>query len=228
MSILIRVTDGGRADQPVTPVAAPDLPGRLPLIDVDSDDPTIREIFEFYAARGRPISGLYRTLGNAPAMLRAWTATGFPLRNETEVDRRYRELSVMRVALLTQSSFEWEAHWTMALEAGIERQALVELADWRQSGLFTDTDRIVLELTDALCIDGDVDDATFQRVVDAFGPAMTVELLINAAYYVCVSLVVKSLRIPLRAPDDPRQAVFRQALQSILPGVTDAGSGPWS
>jgi hypothetical protein len=46
--------------------------GRLPLVDPGTDDPQLAHVFGRFRDAGHDIPTLYRTLGNAPAMLNAW------------------------------------------------------------------------------------------------------------------------------------------------------------
>ena len=107
--------------------------GRLPLVPVDSDDPLVAEVFDAVRAMGWPVPTLYRALGNSPAMLRAWTAFAWPLRNDASTPRALRELIIMRVAQLTDAPYEWLAHWDMAVEHDVAVEQLHDLWRWRES-----------------------------------------------------------------------------------------------
>jgi len=90
-------------------------------------------LFDVFRDAGRDVPLLYRTLGNAPAMLRAWTSLAWPLRQEAASPRGLRELLIMRVAQLTAASFEWLAHWDMAVKHGITAEQLEEFARERSA-----------------------------------------------------------------------------------------------
>ena len=61
---------------------AADAAGRLPLVPSDSDDVALAAVFDVFRTRGREVPTLYRSLGNAPAMLQGWVDLAWPLRND--------------------------------------------------------------------------------------------------------------------------------------------------
>jgi len=181
--------------------------GRLPLVNSDSDDPVLAPIFDRFRDAGREVPTLYRTLGNAPAMLNAWVGLAWPLRHDATTSRALRELIIMRVAQLTGAGYEWVAHYPMAIQCGITAEQLADLRRWRESERFTDEQREVLALTDEITDDVDVSDETWTPVAARYDPGELVELVLTAAYYSCVSRTLRALRLPVD-PDDPVLASF--------------------
>jgi len=182
--------------------------GRLPLVANDSDDPVLAPVFDRFRDAGREVPVLYRTLGNAPAMLKAWVDMAWPLRSEPETDRGLRELLIMRVAQLTQAGFEWVAHWDMAVHHGVSTEQLEALAGWRESDLFTDEERAALAVTDELTTGVEASAAAMDELARHFEPGPIVELVLTAAFYNCVSRTLRSLGLE-PDPGDERLAVMR-------------------
>ena len=193
------------------------MTGRLPLVPSDDDDPVLAPVFDMFRQAGREVPDLYRALGNAPAMLRAWTDMAWPLRNEPATDRGLRELLIMRVAQLTQAGFEWVAHWGMAVHHGITSEQLGELASWRTSTLFSDEQRAALAVTDELTTDVEASGAAFEELARHFEPGPIVELVLTAAFYNCVSRTLRTLGLE-PDPADERLTVMRT-------GTTGASGG---
>jgi 4-carboxymuconolactone decarboxylase len=176
---------------------------RLPLVPENGGDDLLAPVFERFIQAGRPVPELYRTLGNAPKMLAAWTAFAWPLRNDSTTDRGLRELVIMRVAQLTSASYEWVSHWPMAIQYGLTREHLGELKDWRLSALFSESQRLVLKLTDELTQDVGVTDETWERLAADYDPGEIVELVLTVAFYSCVSRVLGAIQLePESDPDD--------------------------
>ena len=176
--------------------------GRLPLVDDATDDPRLAHVFGRFREAGREVPTLYRTLGNAPAMLNAWVGLAWPLRNEATTPRALRELIIMRVAQLTRTAYEWVAHRPMALHCGITAEQLADLHRWRDSERFSDEEREALAMTDELTDQLDVSDAVWEPLAARYQPGEIVELVLTAAYYACVSRTLRALRLPVD-PDDP-------------------------
>lgn len=173
--------------------------GRLPLVPVDSDDPQVADVFDAVRAIGWPVPTLYRALGNSPAMLRAWTAFAWPLRNDATTPRALRELIIMRVAQLTDAPYEWLAHWDMAVEHGVAVEQLHDLRRWRESDAFSEYERAALAAADDLGLA----DRTWSDLDARFQPGEIVELMLTAAFYSCVSRVLGALQLDYPA-GDPR------------------------
>lgn len=168
---------------------------RLPPVPDDSDDPVLAQVFDHFRDDGRPVPELYRTLGNAPEMLKAWTRFAWPLRGKARSSRGLRELIIMRVAQLTDAEVEWQAHWDMAVEHGVTSEQLAQLADWEDSDAFSDDERLVLRFTDEVTRDVGASAATFDAMRRRFDSDEIVELTLTAAFYSCVSRVLRTLAL---------------------------------
>lgn len=189
---------------------------RLDLVSTDIDDPILNPIFDRFRDAGRELPDLYRALGNAPAMLKAWVDLAWPLRLEAATSRALRELMIMRVAVLTGAAFEWEAHWPAALAAGARETQLAGLNDWRTSDEFTPTERLALRLVDEMIDDGATSEGTVADLRREFDDGECVELILTAGFYSCVSHTLLSLGIEAgdRPFDDDRREVFARLTAS--------------
>lgn len=174
---------------------------RIPPVPDDADDPVLAEVFDVFRRDGRSVPVLYRTLGNAPEMLKAWTRFAWPLRHKATTPRGLRELVIMRVAQLTDAEYEWQAHWDMAVEEGVSPERLAELHRWQETDAFTDDERLALRFTDEVVDDLEASDATFAELEARFSPAEIVELTLTASFYACVSRVLRTLG--MEPPDRP-------------------------
>ncbi len=167
-------------------------------------------MFDVFRDAGREVPVLYRTLANAPAMLQAWTGLAWPLRHEATSDRGFRELLIMRVAQLTDASFEWLAHWDMAVKHGISEEHLAALSTWEHSELFSDEQQEVLALADELTRRLEVSEQTWARLATRFESRELIELLLTVSFYSCVSRMLRALRLDVDVDQtDPRLALLR-------------------
>jgi AhpD family alkylhydroperoxidase len=172
----------------------------LPLLS--GDDDRLRSV------RARAVEGfgqwpnLYATLANAPELLAAWVDFAWTLRAVPESDRALRELAIMRVAQLTGSDYEWQAHWAMATEAGVPAETLTTLAGWRKADAFSTDERLVLGATESLTNSGELSVAERSQLVATFGQQQTVELVLTIAFYSCVRRVLGGLGVPADERDE--------------------------
>ena len=170
-------------------------------VDADIDDPVLNRVFDGFRQRGREVPALYRMLGNSPAMLDAWVSMAWPLRSEPAADRGLRELLIMRTAVLTRSSFEWQAHWPAAVRAGVTVPQLEALGDWEASGEFSPAERAALACTDEIVLQGGAAPESVAGLRQHFAAGECIELILTACFYVCVSATLHSLAI--EADPDP-------------------------
>jgi alkylhydroperoxidase family enzyme len=175
---------------------------RLPMVAETSDDPALKELFASAAAQQGRLSNLYRTLANSPAMLGAWTGMAWPLRHEPALERRLRELAIMRVAQRSRAVYEWAHHWHLAEQFGVPEEHLSALRDWRASTVFDERERAVLAYADAM-VDLDVPDAVFEPLRRWFDDAQLVELTLTISFYCHVSRALVALRVELEPGFDP-------------------------
>ena len=105
----------------------------------------------------------------------------------------------MRVAQLTSSEYEWQAHWFMATEAGVPAGKLTALAHWRDSRLYSEEERLVLEAADILTNTGELTSTLRRLLVARFGEQQTIEVVLTIAFYSCVRRVLGGLGVP---PDE--------------------------
>ena len=183
-------------------------PGRLPPVAGDTGDPELAAVFDVFRQAGRDVPLLYRTLGNAPAMLNAWTSLAWPLRQEAVSPRGLRELLIMRVAQLTSAPFEWVAHWDMAVKHGIAVEQLEDLGRWRDSTRFSTDERAALALADELTNVLEVSDETWTVLAGRFSEGELVELVLTISFYSCVSRVLRALQLDVVDDADPRLAAL--------------------
>ena len=183
-------------------------------VDADIDHPVLNRVFDGFRERGREVPQLYRMLGNSPAMLEAWVGMAWPLRSEPAADRGLRELLIMRTALLTRSSFEWQAHWPAAVRAGATVPQLEALGHWEGSGEFSPAERAALACTDEIVLQGGAAPESVAGLRQHFSAGECIELILTAGFYVCVSATLHSLAIEA----DPNTATEALATYTRLTG----------
>jgi len=144
--------------------------------------------------RGR-ISPLYQVLLNSAPIAEGWEAMLTAVRNRSSLPADLRELVILRVAVLNRARFEFDAHVPHALAAGVSQDKIDALrGDTLPAGL-TETEHLVLTLTDHMTRDIEVPDAVMQRVAQQFSDTETVELVATVAAYNMVSRFLVALHV---------------------------------
>jgi alkylhydroperoxidase family enzyme len=169
------------------------------MVPADPDDPALAALFAEVRSRGWQVPNLYRVLGHAPQMLRAWLDFAWPLRLNAQASRRIRELLILRGAQVTGTRYEWVHHLPMALAAGVTQAQIDALSDeWASSAMFSNPEKAVLRLADEVTR-GPGASAECIAALGKQGYSNTeiTELTLTASFYVCVSRFLQSMDVQL-------------------------------
>ncbi|HEY5285912.1 MAG TPA: carboxymuconolactone decarboxylase family protein [Solirubrobacteraceae bacterium] len=96
-----------------------------------------------------------------------------------ELDPALRELVKIRASQLNGCAYCIALHTRDARKAGESEQRLYALAAWRESPLFSERERVALELTDTITRIGEsgVPEAVYERAASEFSPAELANLI---------------------------------------------------
>ena len=167
---------------------------RVPLV-VGGTRPELKEIEErILQERGR-ISLLYQVLLNSAPIAQGWEAMLTAVRNKSSVPADLRELMILRVAVLNKASFEFEAHIPHALKAGVAQEKIDALRSLTLSDLFTDEEKLLLQMTDHMTRDVEVPAELMAKVTHQYSAEKVVELVATVAAYNMVSRFLVALNI---------------------------------
>lgn len=180
----------------------PDM-AHVPTISDESASPETAEVFDAIRRRGIEVLNLYRVLGNAPAMLRAWVDFAWALRLDAKTPRDLRELMILRGAQIAGVAYEWAHHHRMGLAAGVPERKIDALSDWRASDLFTPAEQAALRLAEEIAANGAASAQAIEELKAFFSPEAIVELTLTASFYVCVSRFLASMAVGIE-PDYER------------------------
>lgn len=167
---------------------------RVPLV-TPGTRPELAEVEgRILAERGR-ISLLYQVLLNSGPIASGWERMLTAVRNQTSIPADLRELIILRVAVLNQATFEFDAHIPHAEKAGVSSEKIAANRSPVLSGVFTPLEHLVLELADAMTRDITVPAALMARIQTHFDAQGTVELVATVAAYNMVSRLLVALNV---------------------------------
>jgi alkylhydroperoxidase family enzyme len=175
------------------------MAARLPYINRDDLPEQDRELFDRISRErgGAPVGNIFRTLANAPNLLRRFNALGGELRNGTQLDPKLRELALMTVGRLTEAEYEFVHHWNISLQVGVQREQLEHLADFETSSLFNQQERSVMRYAVEATRNVKVSDATFEALHTFLDDRRIIELVMNVAFYNAVVRVLVPCKVEL-------------------------------
>jgi alkylhydroperoxidase family enzyme len=145
--------------------------------------------------RGGKLLNLYKMLLHSPPVAEGWLALLTALRQKADLPGRYRELAILRVAVLNGADYEFSAHVPFALREGFDEGTIDALRAALVPADLSDADRAVIAYTDAMTREIRVSDQVFAQIRAHLDERQIVELTATVGAYNCVSRVLEALRI---------------------------------
>jgi alkylhydroperoxidase family enzyme len=174
---------------------------RIPMLSQHPEEAGAKALFDQVRASRGPefeLPDLYRVLGVAPPMFKAWLEFAWPLRLHAKTSRKTRELLILRGALVSRTAYEWAHHLPMAEEAGVSAEQIAALPQWQHATCFDPQEQAALRLADEVTRGpGASDEAIAQLKQSGFDDAQVVELVLTASFYVCVGRFLSSMDVGL-------------------------------
>ncbi len=167
---------------------------RLPYIE-EQDHPELAPLIARIKAERGKLLDLYKVLLHSPAVMEGWLAFFTAIRQKTKLGGRYRELAILRVAVLNGADYEYQAHLPFALKESSSSEQIAALKAWQRSPLFDAAERAVLAYTDAMTKDIQVPDGLFAEVQKHFDTQELVELTATIAGYNLVSRFLEAMQV---------------------------------
>src|SRR4051812_10157830 len=158
---------------------------RIPYAQRETTAPERRTLFDrLEAERGTPVENIFLALANDPELCDATLTMAMALRKSTVLDRRFRELAVMTVGLVTGSKYEFDHHWNSAVRAGVRREQLEALARSDTEGsVFTEHERAVIRYAKEATVSGEIADSTWNALCGFLDERERLELVLTVAWY---------------------------------------------
>ena len=173
---------------------------RVPYADENGSPETEALAARIRAERGGKMLNLYRMLLNSPPVAEGWLKLFTAIRQNCRLRGDYRELAILRVAVVNGAEYEYRAHVPFALSEGLTRAQLDALESWEASPHFSAAQRAVLAYADAMTREIHVRDEVFDGLRAHFDQRELVELTATIAGYNLVSRFLEALAIDPEAP----------------------------
>ncbi|GAA4016308.1 carboxymuconolactone decarboxylase family protein [Actimicrobium antarcticum] len=167
---------------------------RIPY--ADPSNPEIAEqAAQIAAERGGSVINLYKMLLQSPPVADGWRQLLTAIRQQCLLSAKYRELAIMRIAVLNEADYEFAQHVPFALKEGYTKQQLAALKTAEYRDYFDALDLQVIDYTDAMTLDIRVPKALFDAVKAHFSDREMVELTATIAAYNMVSRFLEALQL---------------------------------
>ena len=159
-----------------TPASTTATDGRR-LPDAPARGVVRRATYAYSRRRFGHVLGPLGVTAHHPRLLMGYSAYEIALDRSHTVDERLKDLAATRVAMLVGCEFCIDIGSGILERLGISEDKLLELPAWRQSGAFSEEERLVLEYAEALTATPPaMSDRLWERLESHFGEAQLVEL----------------------------------------------------
>jgi alkylhydroperoxidase family enzyme len=119
------------------------------------------------------------------------------LLQEGLLNRRYRELAILRVAWLRQAEYEWTQHVLIGRSAGITDTEIHRLAGDIEPEEWCPVDAWVLQAVDELVETARISDKVWEGLIGEFDTKLVIELIHVVGNYDLIAMFMNSTRLEL-------------------------------
>ena len=187
-------------------VAAQD---RLPPIPAEKMTPEQRKAAEeFRAARNADVSGPFMPLLRSPEVMNRARAMGDYLRFKSVFPPRLSEFAILITARQWTQNYEWDAHYPLALKGGLREDIARAVAAGRRPERMAEDEEILYNFCTELHQNKSVSDATYARMLKAFGEQGIIDAIGISGYYTLLAMVLNTARTPVPGGRTPALAAF--------------------
>ena len=118
------------------------------------------------------------------------------------------EMAILLAARHLTNSYEFNAHHTLAVKAGLSAEVIAAIADGRRPDRMAEDEAILHDFCVELLQNKGVSDATYARALAKFGEAGVVEAAGLEGYYTFLAMVMNVARSPTPANATQKLAPF--------------------
>lgn len=185
------------------PSIAPDRLPPIPVSRMTDDQRKAAEEFRVIR-KGAEVSGPFFPLLRSPELMVRTSALGEYLRYRSRLEPRLSEFVILMTAREWTQQYEWNAHYPLALKAGVSADTANAIADGRRPAGMAADHEALYDFCQELFRTKGVSDATYQRIVDQFGEQGVVDTIGIVGYYSMVAMVLNTARTPAGESTAPR------------------------
>lgn len=171
---------------------------RLAALDADRLDPAGRRVYDEIAAAHRgEVRGPWTVQLRIPEVAHHIHELYERLCVNSKLGRRLFELMVLIVARHWSSQFEWFAHESQALEAGLSAEVIEAIRDRRVPDFGRDDERLVYDIVTELITTHTLSQETYDRSVGALGEDHLVELVTGTGVYTMIAMQLNAFDVSI-------------------------------
>jgi len=166
----------------------------LPYVDENKVSDKTREIL---GNTPRKLN-VARMIANASdAVFQNFSRLGNSLMTRGKLDKKLRELAILRNARVCNSLYEYTQHVPIARAAGLSDDQIAAIDNWESAQCFNEIERLVLRLTDEVAQNVKGTHTTLEALKKHLGPGEIVELIMAIGFWGMVARVLETTEVEL-------------------------------
>jgi 4-carboxymuconolactone decarboxylase len=165
---------------------------RVPYPDPKSLTPETQDIL-----RGMQPLNIFHMMAGGEGLLRAFSRMGNYLLFRTKLDPVLREIAIIRVGVLSKSTYEVHQHEQMGRTLGMSDAVLTAIHAGPEDASLTQLQSLVMRFTDDVVANVRAGDETFKPLMAALSLQEVQELTMTIGYYMMVSRYLETFDIEL-------------------------------
>jgi 4-carboxymuconolactone decarboxylase len=182
---------------------------RMPPIPADKMTEAQKKAAAELAAGPRgAFRGPFVPLVRSPELMSRLQKVGEYLRYSNSLPQKLVEMTVLMTARRWTQQYEWNAHYPLALKAGLKKDVADAIAEGRHPSGMVEDEEIAYNFTTELNQNGTVSDPTYARAVGTFKEQGVIDLIALNGYYSLLGMVMGVARTPLAPGDTPMLKPF--------------------
>ena len=171
-----------------------------PLPKEQLTDEQTQALAEFVAARGQP-TGPWNVLLRSPELMKRTRGLSDYLRFESPLPGYLREFVILMTARQWGQNYEWNAHYPLAVKAGLNPEVAKSLAAGRPPENQFKDERLIYDFcTEIYKKRGAISDDLYNRAVARFGEKNVLDMVGLSGYYTMMAMVLNVTRATPRKP----------------------------
>lgn len=170
---------------------------RLPMIPADKLSDAQKKTVAGMQAGAFGVGGPFVALLREPKLAQQAYAMATYFRTDSVLGIKLTELVILLAARDWTQQFEWTAHYSRALKAGLKQETINAIAEGRRPEGMPEDEEIVYDFWTELDRNKSVSDATYDRAVKKFGEQGVVSVTALNGYYAMLAMVLNVARTPV-------------------------------
>jgi alkylhydroperoxidase family enzyme len=154
------------------------------------------------ARAGEPLA-LFGTLARHPNLLATYLPFGLCLLTAGSLDRRWRELIILRTAYNMGSLYVWHHHVATSLAFGIDQATIERVMVGPSAAGWSSVEVLLMQATDDLHGERYIEESTWGALAQQLNEKQLIELCFLVGQYEIVAMFVRTAGVQLEPGEEP-------------------------